>query len=214
MAQDPSLAFAQNLVNRYMQFKAQQFQVEMFRRREQRYERQLQENRLHRQKQLALQERGVVSLERLRGGSPFSITTPSQIKNISDIVAEEFTNVTPVETWWGLGKGRIPAAETRKAIDRIKRRTFYTEVSDAERDSIDAAIEGRISGGFEKKTIEPPPTQPKLIFRGYGERGRTEAPAFTPTPEQKVGDTITRGGKQWRIVGFDTDGEPLVELVQ
>lgn len=32
--------------------------------------------------------------------------------------------------------------------------------------------------------------------------------------EQKVGDIVDRGGKKWKIVGFDKDGEPLVEEVK
>lgn len=55
MAQDPGLAFAQNLVNRYMQFKAEQFKIELYNRREQRYERSLEENRLYRRETLDIQ---------------------------------------------------------------------------------------------------------------------------------------------------------------
>lgn len=32
--------------------------------------------------------------------------------------------------------------------------------------------------------------------------------------EQKVGDIVDRGGKKWKIVGFDKDGEPLVEEIK
>jgi len=29
-----------------------------------------------------------------------------------------------------------------------------------------------------------------------------------------IGATIERGGQEWEIVGFDEDGEPLVELIE
>ena len=32
-----------------------------------------------------------------------------------------------------------------------------------------------------------------------------------PSKKYKVGDTINRGGRNWNVVGFDKDGEPLVE---
>jgi len=33
------------------------------------------------------------------------------------------------------------------------------------------------------------------------------------TSKHKVGETVTRAGKKWRITGFAQDGEPLVEPV-
>ena len=43
--------------------------------------------------------------------------------------------------------------------------------------------------------------------RGFGVFGEIEETA-------KEGDTVSRGGKQYRVVGFDTDGEPLVEEIK
>jgi len=63
MAQDPGLAFAQNLVNRYMQFKALQFQATLAERQERRYEKQLQENRLYRQQRLDLERHRITTQE-------------------------------------------------------------------------------------------------------------------------------------------------------
>ncbi len=50
--QDPQLAFIGNLVESFRQAKALRFQEKLFERREQRFETQLQENRLHRQRQM------------------------------------------------------------------------------------------------------------------------------------------------------------------
>jgi len=59
MPQDPGLAFAQNLVDRYMQFKALQFQTELTARRERRYERQLQNSLAYQGVRLGQMERGL-----------------------------------------------------------------------------------------------------------------------------------------------------------
>ena len=37
------------------------------------------------------------------------------------------------------------------------------------------------------------------------------APKPAAKPKYKIGDTLTRAGKTWKITGFDKDGEPLVE---
>lgn len=35
-----------------------------------------------------------------------------------------------------------------------------------------------------------------------------------PKPKYKIGTIITKGNKRYKVVGFDTDGEPLVDLVR
>ena len=54
--QDPSLALIANFVESFRQAKALQFQKELILRREDRYDTQLQENRLHRQRQLTISQ--------------------------------------------------------------------------------------------------------------------------------------------------------------
>ncbi len=49
---------------------------------------------------------------------------------------------------------------------------------------------------------------PNLALPG-GEKNR-----FTGKSMYEIGQTITKGGKQYRITGFDTDGEPLVDLAR
>jgi hypothetical protein len=50
---------------------------------------------------------------------------------------------------------------------------------------------------------------------GAGIAGRIMAGQARPTAKYKVGDIVTTGdGRKARIVGFDTDGEPLVEEVR
>ena len=76
LGQDPSLALIANFVESFRQAKALQFQRELLKRREDRYDLQLSENRLHRQRQLTLAEsdprRAVagIELETLRGATP------------------------------------------------------------------------------------------------------------------------------------------------
>lgn len=52
---DSAIAFSNNLINRYIQFKMLKWQRELEERRERRYERQLQENRIYRGQQLELE---------------------------------------------------------------------------------------------------------------------------------------------------------------
>jgi len=235
MPQDPALAFTQNLIQNYMAFKAKQFEVELAERRDRRYGESLNLQRQNIASMIAYRERPSTAT--------FRITSPSQVENISDIVDAEFTNAPVISgKRWGFDKpDRVTAAETQKAIDRIKARLFYDDPNTGEgtRASIDAAIEGRISGGFSAEKggratiIEPPSTtstgQPKLMFRGFGERETSDTttfpstgkvttpptgakpPAFPTTTGQKIGDIATRGGRRYRITGFDTDGEPLID---
>ena len=66
LGQDPALQFTRGLVDRFLQFKALQFQQDLLKRRDERYDTQLQENRLHRQSQLSqAKERIDISRERL-----------------------------------------------------------------------------------------------------------------------------------------------------
>jgi len=70
MAQDARIAFAQSLIDRYIQFKLMQRQERMFERREQRYERQLQENRRYNQQMVGMRERHFAQTEdRLRAST-------------------------------------------------------------------------------------------------------------------------------------------------
>lgn len=40
------------------------------------------------------------------------------------------------------------------------------------------------------------------------------APASAKTGQYAIGQIVQKGGKNWKIVGFDTDGEPLVDEVK
>ncbi len=232
MAQDAGLAFAQNLVNRYMQFKAQQFQVELFNRREQRYERQLQENRLHRQKSLALQERSVASLEGYRNRPPqIEIFSPGQVSSLDKLAGETLEDVDVTRAGRIPGVRRLPFAgedvvskeEVMRQYQEYRDSVGYAGLSSDERKQADTTFDRRVSGLKAKADWRPDTDadirtmrgkQPKLIFRGFGQRGGKEAPAFPATSGQKIGDPVTRGGRDYIITGFDSDGEPLVELVR
>lgn len=46
-----------------------------------------------------------------------------------------------------------------------------------------------------------------------GPEGVVDKPLKTAT-KGKIGDVVSKGGRKWKIVGFDKDGEPLVEEVR
>jgi hypothetical protein len=59
--------------------------------------------------------------------------------------------------------------------------------------------------------IDSEETAKKITFENLYGKGK-----FSPqsTRRYQIGQTITKGNKQYKIVDFDTDGEPLVELVR
>lgn len=66
---------------------------------------------------------------------------------------------------------------------------------------------GKITFGGQTKL--PPPTE-------YEEFAIAEKPEaiLAPPVKYEIGQVVYKAGKQWRIVGFDTDGDPLVEGVK
>ena len=55
----------------------------------------------------------------------------------------------------------------------------------------------------------PPSTKYSLV--PIGKKGKK--PLKTAT-KRKIGDVVSKGGRKYKIVEFDTDGEPLVEEVR
>jgi hypothetical protein len=54
----------------------------------------------------------------------------------------------------------------------------------------------------------------KKAVKGKKPKSGVVEPNTTVATKRKIGDTITRGGKPWKIAGFDTDGDPLVDEVK
>lgn len=66
---------------------------------------------------------------------------------------------------------------------------------------------------YEKdQEVEAEPEKPK--GRSWGQRINDFRHGKFLKPEYKVDQTITVGGKKYKVIGFDADGEPLVELVE
>lgn len=143
MARDETLEFIKSFADRFVQFKGLQFQQELLRRREERYDQQLQENRRYRQRQISisqehleLRKRYTTAYEQGKSQSNINVTTPfsktdivgtSQTQGVDDIIAEELSNV-PMDTsdWLGWGEGTniykqsdIDAAR-QKAQERVR----------------------------------------------------------------------------------------------
>jgi len=67
-----------------------------------------------------------------------------------------------------------------------------------------------------KNEIVWDPDDPEVRkLRGIEEGSTPETTApVEGKPSYKVGEIVTKGGRQYKIIGFDKDGEPLVEPVQ
>lgn len=173
MAQDPGIAFTQNLVNKYMQFKLYQFQVELDERREKRYDRQLELDR-ERNRLYAMNIKSVIAARENPKRGTMSVFSPTQVTGgLQDIIEEEFAGTTPSDRGFLRGvqdtflpkswesADKISAEETTKAIERIRARVGYEFLDEAKRAQIDASIDKVVRGGFtpsggRKTTIEPP----------------------------------------------------------
>ena len=95
--------------------------------------------------------------------------------------------------------------ENYRFVNKEQEATFKASLSPKQREMYDAAVaqQKQIADKFQE--LQPKPTKnpyeikaPKLRsgFKKYSE-----------------GDTIDRGGQQYTVTGFDTDGEPLVEKI-
>ena len=69
---------------------------------------------------------------------------------------------------------------------------------------------GRSVWGLVKSVAPVPSLAYKLLAGKRREQGQTRV-APTPTRQFSIGQTIERGGKKYKVVSFDTDGEPMVE---
>lgn len=72
-----------------------------------------------------------------------------------------------------------------------------------------------------KQVKKPLREAPNRLYKGFGGAWPTTTIPTKTTPsviprtqgKYKIGDEIERGGNRYKVVGFDTDGEPLVEKI-
>lgn len=111
----------------------------------------------------------------------------------------------------------IKVAKSKRIIRKKRILGFSDEVFGEE--AFKAGLEEAINEGL-KDGIDP--ASMETAFREWWDRQAEEQKGqkfqeFVPTSEfgkQKIGDILEKAGKKFKITGFDTDGEPLVEEVK
>jgi len=180
MAQDAGIAFAQNLVDRYIQFK-------LIQRREKRYSDQLQENRLYNQQRLGI-AKGHLELARERLNQPstnISIFSPGQMAAIDKSAVTAAGNI-PMTTEGGfLGIGGTDFVRKEDVLKEYKAqqaRAGYYGMNPIQQEQFDAAFDSTIlSGEADKVEWSPEFDSDILRLRPYKEIPNYMFKSGTPT---------------------------------
>ncbi len=184
MARDEALEFIRSFADRFVQFKGIQFQEDLLRRREKRYDLQLQENRRYRQRTLALSERRTAAYEAGRSQTNINIPvfSPTQFEGtgqtIQGIITEEL-DLIPVETsdflGWGKGTDTIKQSAIDKARDNATRRTGRQYFGAGKADQFDF--------DFDRQFNEKFYSSPKRTVKIIQDTKEPEFPSGSESPE-------------------------------
>lgn len=143
--------------------------------------------------------------ELARVTKPFTPTTTFQIKDDIDqriAVIKQGPQKGP-----GAGKFRGPDFAQADVLQNYIQETEaigYRSLSTAQRRQFDSIWDTKMRA--DKDLVWNPKSKEVINARRALRAGKL--------PERETGQIISRGGKKWKVVGFDTDGDPLVEEVK
>jgi hypothetical protein len=230
MPADAGLAFSSNLVNRFMQLKALQFQAQLAQRREERYDRQLQ-MQAARDKLYAQNIESLIDYRGRPRTSTINLFSPGEVGTLGERAEERLADVDIQKSGGALWMGRTKEVSKKDLLAEYKSYQAgigYGALSKIEQQQADATFDEKVGDLDVNKVTWKPETDYDIrslrpytqagVFRAGGNlpgepRPTTAFRGKTSTEGHQIGDVVTQEGRRYRVTGFEEDGTPIGEPI-